>query len=992
MKFRALIVVAVLAAGASFAGWTATSINVGTPSGIQLMADAGDFVVSGGTSATVVHCTPPPMPTVCTTAQSLVSPGLIGAEFDSANNCVWGIQGTNGALAGCYSGNLFNGSNVYQLRCTQSGFCGAVGDNLGAGKYFLTPAPANSTSWSAQNLVAFGNANFYGQSVLEVGGVVVSAMTGPGRLYVVVDGGAPVNTSLPAGGANDTKLFTRYAGGVGMLLTRPTTPYELYGPDVTPGDAGGWLPITVTPMGEHLSLVSYSEVAGTTNGVGFGIAGPLDGGSVPLYGPIPNPAAPGLRWEPRTAVGGEPAGGLVAVDCLTPQFCVAITNGASPNVFVYWNYAAPSGSFVAATVTEGGDASVTFTPVDPDGDPAFVTWVDGGGPIAFLPDLNADPHGMVAALLASRTPGAACSQTYGSAVVTSDGYGPNDHRWVSNGNITLLRSGPDQPIIDAPPTSFAGLGSVTLSGWTDGGCAGSYTWALTTDAGVLQAGGSTAQFTPPPYFCRPSGSATVTLTAAQAGTSLSTSTQVPIVPWGTPNTPVFLDGMNVTQDAGTSHAYLLGPDVHFCADAGGFPGVNDTWSCATDAGSTTVMPAAGVVVVASTDECSGGSVDCSVYTDVVGDDAGRLSASASLHVGLVVAGGMGGPALTFDAGFAVLNGSGGFSGDFFAGNVPCALRNGLTADVHMVNTTNGSDSGYLPPRSVPSSWPTVLFNGGGCVAADYTITSTLFGPDGGMVATDTDWHTTQSGPAEIAGGTFNSEISCVDGFSKDLFVTIPDGGCSDVFVSWTQTAGPTLVLSSSTGENVTAKPASPGLDGLVGQTATFTVFADGGAGNGSTAMVSLGLQHLFITPIHTMVPAATNADALTEVQLTIHNTEPCPVGDVMVSEALNGLEFVAMAPGAPDAGTGPLTIGPISLDANGSQTFRYLVRVPLLSVPQPTTTITVNGVNVTLNAPSPKPPDSCGCSSGSSLLLLAALSLWPRRRALWRRRTSRRSA
>jgi hypothetical protein len=990
MKFRALIALAVFAAGAAFAGWTSTTVSVGTPSGIQLMPDAGDFVVAGSTGATVVHCTAPTPTTFCTTAQSLVASGLVGAAFDSANNCVWGVAVTGGALNGCiYSGNLFGGASVYAVQCTQSGFCGALGFNSGtqAGRYIVTPAPAVAGSWLPLNISALATGNYYGESVIEISGVVYSAMTGPARLYMVVDAGSPTIIPMPSNSAFDTELFARNAGGLGMILTRPTAPFQLYGPDVSLGDAGGWLPISVTPLGDHLGIVSYSEVSGSQYGVGFGLGNPFDGGP-PIYGPIPNPAAPGVHWELRTPSAGDPDGGLVAVDCLTPQFCVALTNAAAPpNVFVYWNAASPSGAFTHVTVTEGGDAGVTFTPNDNDGDPVFVTWVDGGGPVAFLPDPSADPHGGVATAVASLTPGAACSKSYKAVVVASDGYSPNDLATTDFSTVTVLRSGPDQPIINPAPVSFASGGQVVLTGWTDGGCPGMYTWGLSTDAGSLQSGGSNAQFTPPQYFCQPSGAATVTLSAMQAGTTLMTSAQVPIVPWGVPYTPAFLGGMSATQDAGTAHAYLLSPNVHFCADAGGFPGVVDLWSCATDAGMTTVSPDAGVVVVASMDDCSGGSVDCTVQTEVAGEDAGRLSASASLHVDLTAGASDGGPPPQFSAGIVFQNG--GAQGNYSARNVPCPLRNGLTADVQMVNLMDGSDSGYSMPQSVPNPWGPLLFNGGGCVAGQYAVTARLFGPDGGIVGTDFGTKTTLSGPAEITGGSFSSEVSCADGFSKDLSVTIPDGGCSDVFVSWTQTAGPPLVLSRSTGENVTARPASPGLDGLVGQTASFTVFADGGAGNGSTTTVSLALQHHFITPTHAMVPAASNADALTEVELTVLNTEPCPVGNVMVHEVLNGLQFVS---GVPDAGTGPLDIGPITLAANGSQTFRYLVRVPLLSTPVPTTTISVNGVDVTLLAPVPKAPDSCGCSSGSSLLLLAALSLWPRRRALWRRRTSRRSA
>jgi hypothetical protein len=690
-------------------------------------------------------------------------------------------------------------------------------------------------------------------------------------------------------------------------------------------------------------------------------------------------------------------GGIIALECADPRFCVAVIASATNNVYVYRNdfSAVPITFNAPALVQEGATLVAGATPTDSDGDPLFFTWEDDGGAIAVTLDPDAGANHGSATLFGRGVDGGACISMWDVSFVASDGYAPHDTRSVKT--VLFKRASADAPVISPAtvmPVVVGRDGPITFTASSGGGCAGSsMIWSLVApDSGTLTVvgDGGSAIYTPPTYFCGGAGDK-LEAQAVFGGSSPPVDVPIPLVPWGVPYAPQFVMPVPTTQLAGTSAAYAIDRRNHFCGQASGFPLLD---VLIVDGGTPMGVQLSvdgGVLIVDSNNGCASGTVSVQVETVVDGEMYGRVSAPATFSVSLL----MNAPPLQAPYPFTIAklmdNGAGTVSGTFGL-NVPCVPPD-VTASVTVLDA--GANSGAPVPLS--SGW-SIQGVPGSCAGGTYTLQGNLF-VDGGLVAHSMPPNPTftvapQGAPGVGAFSPTTINLSC-NTLAATLHVDDAPTGCalSNSIVTWSQTGGAPVTLQQVDNHNAHITSTQPGLS-LAGQSATFSVLADDGQGNQAMGGGTVKFEVHFIGFVHSMAPAASNADALTTVQITVVNTQPCPAANVMVHESLNGLEYVPGSSTMPMTAAGAgLDIGPLALEAGGQISVSYLARVPLLGSAQPTATATINGIDVTATLPAPKPVDSCGCSSGaSSLLLLAALSLWPRRRALWRRRTSRRSA
>jgi hypothetical protein len=999
MKLRALIVV-LLTAAAAHAGWTTLTI-AGNPRDVELgNPDAGEFVVTADTQAVQYQC---PFGGSCVAGTTLLPAGantLYTAALNSGS-CLFGVdslENLSGGSACNYIGTFPNGGTAMRMRCESGGACGFLGHSAANYRYYFAAAPSGYPgNWVTTGITGAGPPGTF--SIVDIAGVKYSLVSvGATRATLIVDAGTLFPVTTPIALPVDSSLFVRANGALGMFVVLQGQP-ELFGTDVTIAGGvadAGFSPtgLVVDPALNQLGLIRYSEAFSSPYGVGFGIATPRDGGAL-LAGALPDPAAPGTQWVSRNLIAND--GGIIAIECADPRFCVAISAATTNNVFVYRNdfSAVPTTFNAPPIVLEGATQPAGATPADQDGDPLFFTWEDDGGAIAVTVDPDAGANHGTATLFGRGVDGGACISMWDVSFVASDGYAPHDTRSVKS--VLFRRASADAPVISPAspmPVVVGRDGPITFTASPGGACAGSsMIWSLVApDSGTLTVvgDGGSAIYTPPTYFCGGSGDK-LEAQAVYGGSSPPIDVPISLVPWGVPYAPQFVMPVATTQLAGTSAAYLIDRRNHFCGQAAGFPLLD---VLIVDGG---MLPAnvqlsvdGGLLIVDSPNGCASGPISVQVETEVDGEAYGRVSVPATFNLSLL----MNAPPLQAPYPFSIAetssDGAGNVSGTFGL-SVPC-IPPGVTANVTVVEKNLST-----MPVSLPAAGGWTI-NGvpGSCGGGTFHVQGNLF-VDGGLVAMSTPPIPFTVAPQGAPGvGAFSPktiDLSC-NTLDATLHVDDSDGGCalSNSIVTWSQTGGAPVTLQQVDNHNAHITSTQPGLS-LAGQSATFSVLADDGRGNTATGGGTVSFEAHFIGFRHSMAPAATNADALTTVQITVVNTQPCPAGNVMVHESLNGLEYVPGSSTMPMTAAGAgLDIGPLALDAGGQFSVSYLARVPLLGSAQPTATATINGVDVTATLPAPKPPDSCGCSSSSSLLLLAALSLWPRRRALWRRRTSRHTA
>lgn len=974
---RAATLALALFAAAAHAGWRSATVagtarDVNTP-------DAGVAVVatSGGPGAVVFASTPVSGPTA---GQSLAGnyvtavlrgPCLMGYATNPVSSLVF-----DSVCAGNYLFNINGG----RLRVSESGMAYAytwnlVGiprlDRLDAALTTASPnwatLPTSSATFSAFAPLSTLATDAGDWAATELYPLGVATLT-------TYKGGVAVG-SAQVGFVRDLTLFDR--GGRPGAIIATDAGQLILSDDLTDG---GFTVIPVPLL--NFTSATFSEKGGSAYGRGFGMAT----AGAQVFSAVPNPGAVGRQWVPRTG-GGTPTT-LTRVSCLDPTYCAGIAATGAPNVFTYTNDVAPAAEPKPATVTAGTFGAYVLDAGDGDGDPIWVTWIDGG----FVWD-GGNPTA-----IAIVGPPATCSGAATAApliAVLSDGYAPHD-RVVSIPVMVTAGAVGLPALVAAPPalTQTAGSGvtdAVNAAFPPDSGCTTpALAWSFTgVDGGfTIGAGaGGGVTVTPPATFCSATPQ-TFNLVGSSGSPDASVTVPVTLNPWGAPNAPSFAPPV-VTQQAGASvmHAPTASA-THDCAATPGFPGTDLLWF-GIDAGATpavTITPGPNALTIASTDACRGGTVFAQARRQVIGVAPAQVSAAAGLlQVNLVPSWTPITAATPFDAGFAYDAAMSKLRGDFSLG-VNCASDRDLRAEVVVA----GGDGGTIASqRGLPVPGPWAVDVPGGCSGGDFFATASLiddagvrYGPQPGYA------FTTGRLPAHVPLLTATEvPVTCADGARGVLSLAIDPADCATQQFSW---AGSAVVDVADGGARATFATPTRDLQAQAGSTLTFTVTATVGPGNTDTAVRSVRLvPQRFIEVTHRSdVPIAREEESV-GVEVTLTNPTACAVSGVVLREALGGLKPV---PGtvrvegvAIDAGVGAdmLEVPGLAIPARGATRVQYLARVPLLSAARPFGVVTLAGTDVTVVQGLAPPPAGCGCNSSSAgfaLLAIAAALVRSKRR------------
>lgn len=964
MSARLYACVGVLLAAEALAGWTEIPIN-GTPSDVQVEGEGRILVVSNTESA-VKACMPgamcmnvaPPAPLVASVSAAV-------SETDAG--CIQGytIAGTSGCAPFAWSMGVAP-TQVQRVRRSPGGLTGMLHTQSSQNRLIWFSRPS-ATTWSGPLVI--GTSSTRSMSALTAEGVdfiTAVGVNGAQPIGFVTTGSQGFVTPTPITVVSDAQLFRRLDGGVGLIVS-----------EASPGAGGGVLLVgpffsdggfasgTAQTPGGYIRSIGYTEEGGSALGAGFGIAVLVDGG---LLGAVPNPAAPGSRWVVRPPVPiSSPA--IQQIACATPHFCAANTGApAAPKGWVYWNDAAPDASISAVPTLEVGmPVDVTIDVSDSDGDPLWITWeLDAGGFITVSPDGGS----------ARLTPTGCGNATLYAYV--SDGYAPHDMRF---GTPVFTRGVPSAPVIvpsAGTQTQAGGAGLSFSASVTDAGCdPPTITWSTTGTATIDSLG----QFTPPATECSPDGGTyTVTARATNGAGSSSSSIDVQVAPWGLPRQPSMSDR---SQTAGFDASYPLTGMRHDCAAApvevvwqvdGGGPGVS--WAV-SDAG----------IDVFSTNPCTTATVTAQPHYRVGNQDGPPASMNVNiLRYEAPIPNGGFSMNYGFDAGVA--------SGRFTVSGAGCLEGRGLTADV-VARDVMGVEAGRVsPPQDIVTNPVWTMPIDKACNGGTYFITATLF-PTG---QTDTAVTTVGRIDAGISVADTFLDVAC-SGVRGDVRATVPADPtiCQSVSFRWEQLAGPPLRADQRVSGTISVETEDGGFD-LIGETIRWRVTAIAGPGNEASAEFDVFLRHRFLKLGHSIGPPTASGDDLRTVSITVENTEPCGASAIVLEESLDGLTPIAAGVrvdgekvDAAIAG-GRLTIGPFAIAGGQRRNVTYLARAPIFAQPRPTAIARIRAEQVSIDdgVIAPVAP-TCGCSSSPALLLLAALSLWPRRRAAAPRRTSARS-
>ncbi len=954
MSARFFACVGVLLASEALAGWTEIPIT-GTPNDVQVEGE-GRILVISNSQAAVKACMPgamcmdvaPPMPV------ALAGQAVAVTQVDGG--CIQAFSTT--ASLGCVTGaSPIAATALHRARRTESGFTGLL--HTSGGQIALSTAPSPTSAFSAP-LITGASATNRSLSAVSAGGEdwVAAGVNGTPSIAFITSGARGTITT-PITVVSEVQLFRRLDGGAGLVVAEGFP--GVGGGRVFVGAVlsdGGYLRGTAQTPGGFIQTVAYTEEGGSALGAGFGIAVLQDGG---LLGAVPNPAAPGLTWVVRPPIAlGLP---ILQLACASPRFCAAHTGSTAPMFkgWSYWNEAAPDASFASLPMLSvNAPVDLTIDVSDSDGDPLWVTWeLDAGGIVTVEPDGGA-----------ARLTATSCGTPTIYAYV-SDGYAPHDMRFGAT--LTALNGPPPAPTLTADAGTTAQAGGpdlVFVAATASGLCPPSgYDWSL-TGPGSLDAG----RYTPPQYVCTLDAGATVGVRGVNAqGASPLVSLPVHIDPWGVPNAPTITGR---SQIAGTDASYPLGGSPHFCDNApvevswvvdGGGSGIS--W-VASDAGLT----------VYSVDSCSDGGVHGRV-TYSVGNQTGPTTAVDVAVVPQPFT------ATTFSMGymFNVSSASGVFSAD----GLGCRQGARLTATVVATELDSGMQQSFGPVDLDGDAGWNINF---ACTPGTWELLATL----SPFMLTDRVVQPTNPLPAGFLPPTAGVEVGC-HGVSSDVTLVVPPQFCQLQTYAWEQVSGPAVDTGPLDRETIHVS-ADGGLD-LIGDTLRWRVTTTGAPGNVAVQEFDVRLQHRFVDLSHNVGPPTAGGDDLRAVQITVQNREPCGATAITLDETLDGLspilasarvdgEKVSASLGA----AGHLVIGPFSLAAGQTRSVTYLARSPILAAPKPTAVARIRDEQVSFDQVTIDLPPPCGCSSSPALLLLlAALSLWPRRRAVAPRRTSARS-
>jgi|GEM_PF-2296605 len=975
----ALVLCGVIFALPAHATWRSSQI-AGTPTDVEAL-DAGLAVVSSSSAMSVFGGS---------SAGGISAGQSAIGSFTSATwripNCLVGLQ--SGATV-LFSGGCGNGANPLNGGVTVSGRLKRVSDgsiyaNVSrpvAGQLRIQRAAATvgqlaadwailTTSFSESSLPTDPFAVIRLSNGIEYGAWGITSVASP-VLNVYVDGGS-LRSFTTLGSIRDVALFERNGSAAALVLNDGGAVLlneELIAGSFVASDA---------PL--HLySAVAFTAQGGSANGTGFGL---LANGNQ-LFGAVPNPAAVGKQWVPRTEDAGF-VGTVLRVSCFDPASCAVITNSPNTsNVYAYFNDSAPTSDLRAATVPAGGSATYVLDAGDPDGDPIWVTWI--GGPVSWD---GGNPK--VITVTAPAQVGCAVPASPPLLAMLSDGLAAHD-RQISIPVTVTAGAAAAVPLTATPMAlSFtAGDSSqaVTADYPPDSGCAApALSWSISPDGGItLTPNQNSVSVAPPAVFCRPAAQV-FTLTAVDAADA-SVAVPVTLAPWGAPNAPVFNPSV-VSQPAGTTATYPpTAAAVHACAATAGFPGADLVWILDAGSPGVTVTASGTGLTVASSDACVGGSVFATSKRRVNGFPLQLSSGSGQLRVDLAPDWQ---PVTAFDAGFAYDEALSALTGNF-SSNANCEAERDLRARV----TITASDGGAINAASglaVPGPWSVTV--PGGCSGGGFVATASLvndagtaYGPASTLI-----FEANRIAARVPALTATTVPVTCGEGARGSLGLNLLPTDCAAQDFRWTQDQGPKLLLAPDAGAVVSFATATQDLQNQAGQTLGFSITATIGPGNTAVASRQVTLVPApFVEVVHhTDLPVAQEEEVV-GVEVVLTNPTACAVSGLVLRESLGGLDFLAGSVRVggrrvqrADEVNGTIEVPDLALPALGRIRISYLAKVPLLSKARPSAQVFLAGTDVTA-APPLKPTSGCGCdassSSGFALMALGLVMMRSRRRS-----------
>lgn len=985
---RAFFAMVAMVPAVALAGWTNGPVVPGTtPVDVQAY-DGGLFTVTiggvtgnafafqwNGASATFVDGvdggdyvgTALSSPT-CAIALQAASASFTALKAVGGPGCDGGVSTMSKSGAASYLG--------YRLRAARVGVAGAaytdtsnfnLDTEIGGGPWQTKTPTAVNPLKTTLSALAWNGADWFITNTTTVT-VLNRADAGVSSYYSVpLAGAAPSEIALFDNGPT---LGAFAISSAGDQLWRAT--------DV--GGAG----FSVLSTGTGFTAVDYSQANGSANGLGFGLLAE----AATILGPVPNPAAPGTQWVPRSAPAGLVAP-VVRVSCADPSFCVLLDS--AKNVFIYTNANKPTFSS-AATVgipSGGGPQQVLVNVADLDGDPMWIT-ADGGA----LANFSLLFDGGTAANVAfdssnCANPGTAITLT------AADGWKPNDNTFTFN--VAWEQIAPNTP----PPLYLRAGGLPEDAGITPV-CGESYAF-ISGDGGVNVT--PMGQVTPPLNVCSEQQMTISAATLAIDGGQLIYPVPVYIEPYGSPLDPVFASNM-VIQPAGSSATYQAGPD-HVCGTTAGTVGtvisVNNPFI-----GTVTVDAGPLDVTVTSTDSCTdsadGGALIVHYQRSVTNAAVGTLpqdtqySDAGTLTVTFIADAGPLPSTVTYN--FTVTSAMNGLvQGDCGSvSSVACSAQRDYRNDVTLTQGANTIADGGFPL----GNWSLVV---PGSCSGNYLVNSTLtdlrFG--GSVSAAPVPVTLTATQKASVDGIDGTVTLSC-NGGRGDVTARI-DGGCAQA-LSW-QALG-SFSVDAGTGNTAELTFQANQLDALAGTVANVEIVISDGTSNPASGQAPVLITpDRFITVERSPNPVIPSEEEPVGIELLLHNTTLCAVSGVGIREQLNGLTLVAGSVRVNGRKTdarvqgGLLSVDGLALAADATAHVTYLARVPLLSHahpagtvvmvrPQPDSRVSCNltsggqcQYDVTAPLGGSATPRQCGCGAfpDASVLLLTLVGFLFRRRS-----------
>lgn len=928
---------------------------------------------------------------------TVVIPGDSVATWLGPDGCFRSMERPNGRLVGvgCASGTedaLAGGYSALSMRGDEAGALFVVGAARdGSQLAYKSVNGGLPPTWVTQGLPdalqptgALGVLSHGGLSHALIGGAQFNGLLRWERLQRTYGGleGDSIVAPFDFPGINSIDLFN--GGGVepSALLGTEEGLYRL-----ELGDLGQWTFLEVPlPTGKaSVAEVDVNTGTGSAAADGFGMAVVTGDGSSTVLSAVPasDPSKVGSVWRenPTFSVAGVE---LNNVACFGAEFCVLTSSAAgSGNVFIYRNAHAPDIAVPdMLTVPEGTSTPYLVKVSDADGD-AVRAWAEGftDGPLTVNARTFEDGR-VELEFIADKV----CEDTSISTpvrVFASDGLASHE-REASIPIVVQHTIPPEPPDIEPETIVAAGVGSMRLEAAPGPGCTPTgYIWTAMDGAPVLtQDGSAVATFPVPPVTCEPLRFNYEVQARDSAGDGRASPFTVVVMPWGEPSA-AFAD--NSTRELIAGGRVRVEPDArHTCEGAAGFPGVRTVWSLGdlkpgvrvfTDTGeevSASSSPVTSSFLDVSAEDCMDVMVPLTAYHQTE-DAAGARGPDSTVQVAVKT------QLNAVSEGTLLLSAredvSGKLTGAVDVQGLNCmGHRTGdlaVKARLHFLRE-DGSEVGSLDDVSVPGEW--TYRHQEGCGGTLY-IRGRLLDASGAEVGDEAMVAVSTHG-ADAALESLAEEPSlvavCGQGARGTLTQTVPAGACQAARFSWTQVDGPALTQAAYSGQTVELATQETELDALVGHRVRVRVTADAGSGNAATREHEVPITaEPFIEAAHETEKPTGSESGLLGVSVGLRNLTTCGVGDVLLEETLEGMEYVpgsARLDGQPvdvERVGDTLRVRGLAFQGGAVHRFTYVARPALLGAPRMATRLSLREVPISLERPVP-PASGCGCASGGS--------------------------